>query len=233
VPNRSPRRPRNDGVSGAVASHLSESGGLRAAAAPAACLELSVATTQHLFNALDPAPFRERDLDPAAEDYIVGWAREQPRSAPLRLLVRLTKETPAADTGPMLEEAIDGYFRERAGAVRRELRQLLRIGRISLVIGLAFLALAIGVGEFAASLASSDSYRSIIKESFVIGGWVALWRPLEIFLYDWWPVRAKASMFDRLSSIPVSVASEAASVSPPGRPKGEQGPERVARRVAS
>ena len=25
----------------------------------------------------------------------------------------------------------------------------------------------------------------------MIGGWVALWRPLEIFLYDWWPIRRK------------------------------------------
>ena len=27
----------------------------------------------------------------------------------------------------------------------------------------------------------------LIKESLIISGWVALWRPLEIFLYDWWP----------------------------------------------
>lgn len=178
---------------------------MRAPGAPPACLELSVGTTQHLFNALDPAPFRERDLDPAAENYIVGWAREQPRSAPLHLVVRLTKETPEADTGLMLEEAIDCYFRDRARATRRELRELLRIGRISLVIGLAFLAVAIGAGEFAASLAASDSYRSIIKESFVIGGWVALWRPLEIFLYDWWPVRGRARLFDRLATLDVAV----------------------------
>ncbi len=37
----------------------------------------------------------------------------------------------------------------------------------------------------------------------MIGGWVAMWRPLEIFLYDWWPIRAEARLFDRLSAMPV------------------------------
>jgi hypothetical protein len=29
----------------------------------------------------------------------------------------------------------------------------------------------------------------VIREGFLIGGWVAMWRPLEVFLYDWWPNR--------------------------------------------
>lgn len=168
-------------------------------------LDLSVGEMRQLFNAMDPAPFRERDLDPAAEDYIVAWAEEQPKAAPLRLVVRITREAPTPDDVTLLEEAVDGYFRQRAQATRRALRQLFRTGRVSLVIGLAFLALAIGTGEFAASLARSESYGGIIKESFVIGGWVALWRPLEIFLYDWWPVRARARLFDRLSVLRVTV----------------------------
>ena len=39
-----------------------------------------------------------------------------------------------------------------------------------------------------------------------IGGWVAMWRPMEIFLYDWWPVRAEARLSDRLTAMPVRIA---------------------------
>jgi len=28
---------------------------------------------------------------------------------------------------------------------------------------------------------------AIIGESFLIVGWVAMWQPAEILLYDWWP----------------------------------------------
>jgi hypothetical protein len=36
-----------------------------------------------------------------------------------------------------------------------------------------------------------------------IGGWVAMWRPLEIFLYDWWPVVSDIRLFRRLAKTPV------------------------------
>ena len=45
-----------------------------------------------------------------------------------------------------------------------------------------------------------------------IGAWVALWRPIEIFLYDWWPIRAEARLFDRLSQMEVRTVS-----APPGK----------------
>ena len=44
-----------------------------------------------------------------------------------------------------------------------------------------------------------------MRESLLIGGWVAMWRPLEVFLYDWWPIRAEARLFDRLSAMPVRI----------------------------
>jgi len=42
----------------------------------------------------------------------------------------------------------------------------------------------------------------------VIGGWVAMWRPMEVFLYDWWPIRADARLADRLSAMPVRISYE-------------------------
>jgi hypothetical protein len=168
-------------------------------------LELHVGQMRQLFNAMDPAPFRERDLDPNAEEYIVDWGRETHAGAPLGLVVRLSREPATPECAALLLDAVHCYFRQRAEATRRKLRQLFRVGRVSLLIGLAFLAGAIVIGEFVASLVGKASYGGIIKESFVIGGWVALWRPLEIFLYDWWPIRAEATLFDRLSEMDVRV----------------------------
>ena len=175
-----------------------------------AVLELHVAELKQLFNAMDPAPFRERDLDPKAVDYILDWGHETRAGQPLGLVVQLGRELATDENTSMMREALHTYFQLRAAATRRQLRKLFRVGRISLVIGLAFLAVAIGLGEFVASFVSKENYASIIKESFVIGGWVALWRPLEIFLYDWWPIRAEAKLNDRLSEMDVRI--EGASV---------------------
>ena len=167
-------------------------------------LELHVAEMRQLFNAMDPAPFRERDLDPNAYTYIVDWGREAP-AGPLDLVVRLSREAATPDDVGMLRDAVHTYFRQRADATRRQLRQLFRVGRISLLIGLAFLALVIGVGEYLSARIDKESYGYLVKESLIIAGWVALWRPLEIFLYDWWPIRAEAKLLDRLSEMTVQV----------------------------
>jgi hypothetical protein len=168
-----------------------------------AVLELRLGDLRQLFNSMDPAPFRERDLDPKATDYIVDWATEAPADHALALVVHLG--TPAADAA-LTGDAVREYFQGRAAAKRRELSKLFKVGRISLVIGLAFLGVAIAAGETLAGLISKESYAWLVKESLVIGGWVALWRPLEIFLYDWWPLRAQAKLYDRLGRMQVSVA---------------------------
>ena len=180
----------------------------RAAAVPSpaqggAALDLHLGELRQLFNSMDPAPFRERDLDPKASDYIVDWATEAPAEQSLSMVVHLG--SPTSD-GAMVGDAVREYFRGRAVAKRRELSKLFRVGRISLVIGLAFLGVAIAAGEALAALLSKESYAWLVKESLVIGGWVALWRPLEIFLYDWWPLRAQAKLYDRLGRMQVTVA---------------------------
>jgi hypothetical protein len=172
-----------------------------------AVLELHVTELKQLFDAMDPAPFRERDLDPHAHAYIVDWGREARPGVPLGLVVRLGREPVTADNAGMVREAVQGFFRQRARFTRRQLQQLFRTGRISLLIGLAFLALAIVVGESVAALISKQRYAMLVQESLVIGGWVALWRPLEIFLYDWWPIRAEARLYDRLSEMDVRLLS--------------------------
>ena len=104
----------------------------------------------------------------------------------------------------MLTDAAHEYFRRRAAVTRRQLKRLFRVGRISLVIGIVFATVAASLGEVLSSLVSQQSHVRVLTESLVIFGWVALWRPAEIFLYDWWPIRAEAKMFDRLGAMQVS-----------------------------
>ena len=170
-------------------------------------LKLYLVETRQLFNSMDPAPFRERDLDPKAAAYIVDWAQEVPSGVALSLVVHLGRESASADDAALLSDAVHEHFKRRAQATRWQLRKLFRIGRISLVIGLLFVAGALLVGEWLASIFTRGSFGWLIKESFVIGGWVALWRPLEIFLYDWWPIRSEARLHDRLATIEVRLVN--------------------------
>jgi hypothetical protein len=169
-------------------------------------IEVHVNELKQLFNAWDPSPFRERDLDPNAEEFIVGWAREIPRDARLGLLVHLDRRAGLPGESAELRDAVHEFFSQRARVARQRLRQLLRVGRTSLVIGLWVLAILVFLGELVSDAMKGRRIGDLIRESLLIGGWVAMWRPLEIFLYDWWPIRREALLYDRLAAMPVRIA---------------------------
>lgn len=177
---------------------------------PESChvIEVRVAELRQLFNAIDPSPFRERDLDPEAEEFIVEWGRDFPAGAPLALIVHLERAAGQAEEATLLRDAVHKFFAQRAAETRRKLRDLFRRGRISLVIALVFLAACVAIGDALAAYLAGTRLASVAREGFLIGGWVAMWRPLEVFLYDWWPIRAEARLFDRLSTMPVRIEYE-------------------------
>ena len=170
-----------------------------------AIIEVHVGELKQLFDAIDPSPFRDRDLDPKAEEFIVGWAKDLPREASLALVVNLDREAGLPDEAAVLRDAIHEFFRHRAETQRQRLRELFRVGRTSLVIGLVALAAAIALGDFLANLLSGSRISGIVRESLTIGGWVSMWRPLEVFLYDWWPIRSEARLSDRLATMPIRI----------------------------
>jgi len=112
---------------------------------------------RQLFHHLEPAPYREKDLDPAAAGYLEDAATETGPGHPIKLRVHL----PAAESA-----AADAYsLPEATGAYR------------------------------------------ILAEGLLIIGWVGLWRPVEIFLYDWWPLWRSRRRLEALSRMPVEIAT--------------------------
>lgn len=167
-------------------------------------IELEVREPRQLFNSMDPSPFRERDLDPNAEAFIEGWAQEFHADVPLTLRVYL-EQWPAEDPTALIRDAVHNYFAYRAQQDALEFRRLMQQGRTSLAIGLVFLACClVAIKTLAGS--STDTWAGVVREGLTIAGWVAMWRPMQIYLYDWWPIRRRARTHAKLSLMPVEVA---------------------------
>jgi hypothetical protein len=170
----------------------------------ATLIEVSLRRLPQLFNSLDPSPFHEKDLDPDADVYLVGAAREISARAPIKLVIHLpASELEWADTAHV-GDAIHNYFSYRWRNARRDLRMIFRRGRISLAIGLLFLLVCMTLRELVVSLPPTTLARAV-AEGLVILGWVAMWGPLQVFLYDWWPIAQTARVLQRLALAPVEV----------------------------
>jgi hypothetical protein len=170
-------------------------------------IEINLNRLPQLFNSLDPSPFHERDLDREAEDYIIGSAEEAARQRPLALVIHLPADQMPPSGPPDLQGAIHNYFAYRHDQESRRLRLLFRDGRIALIIGLGFLFCCVLLRELAFSFAS-DAASDIFGEGMLIIGWVAMWRPLEIFLYEWVPIRRRCRILAKLAEMKVIVQAK-------------------------
>jgi hypothetical protein len=171
---------------------------------PDTLIEIRLREVRQLFHTLDPAPFREKDLDEAAERYLLEACREAGTHRPLRLVVYLPPSEAQSEAARTLEDAIHNYFSYRERQLRADILRLLRYGVVSFLIGLGFLMVCLGVRRwfFVQPLAVD---RTIVREGLLILGWVAMWRPTEALLYDWWPLAWRRALLRRLASIPVEI----------------------------
>ncbi len=177
-------------------------------AAAHASIEVRVDEITQLFNTLDPVPFHERDLDQDAEEFIVGWARELPRNRPLRLVIHLPKREAESEKAAKLRDALARYFSYRAEMVGRELSEMFRIGRLSLAIGLSVLAICTLARALLHQSALERQLGGFVGEGLLILGWVANWRPIEIFLYSWWPLARTRNLYRRLAAAEVVLEAD-------------------------
>ena len=172
---------------------------------PPLAMTLQLRDLAQLFNSMDPSPFHDRDLDADAEEFIVGWASELSARHELELTIHLATPLPAA-RGSEVQDAVRHYFAHRAEMKQREFRHLMRRGRMSLAVGLLFLVGCLTASELLGTLGHS-TISKIAKEGLMIVGWVAMWFPLQIYLYDWWPLRDERRVLERLARMRVLVVA--------------------------
>lgn len=167
-------------------------------------IELRLSSIDQLFDSIDPTPFPDTDLDPEVAEFIESWAREHSADADLLLRIHLTGPSdPARVAG--IAEAIHAHFDYEAGMKRRELHRLLGEGRRALAVGLTVLVSFSTLARLV--VGGGSAWSDILREGLSIGGWVAMWRPMEIHLYAWWPIRRTERIYRRLAECRVEVVA--------------------------
>lgn len=168
-------------------------------------IEVRLHRLGQLFNTFDPSPFHERDLDDDAEAYIVGWAQELPGRAPVCIVIHLPEEEARKAHDRGLGTALSNYFGDRAGMIDRDMRELFRLGWGYLSIGAPILVLCLVASQVARTWLGGGPLARAVEESLIIVGWVANWKPLETFLYDWWPLQRRRELYRRLEAADVRI----------------------------
>jgi hypothetical protein len=168
------------------------------------CIDIQLKNADQLFDGRDPAPFRERDLDEDAVDYIVGAVQELPAKAEIKIVLWISSEPTPGISAETLVQAVRAHFRYEIGRLQRRIREHVRLGQLTLAVGLVVLTVFLTLAELTRFLPAS-TLRQILREGLVITAWVAMWRPLEVLLYDWWPLARQRRILFRILGAGITV----------------------------
>lgn len=167
-------------------------------------IRVSVQCPEQLFNNIDPSPFYERDLSPDAESFILAWARSVADRKALKLQITVDEQG-AGDGLQHISEAVHQQFRRQSQSASSELHQLFRRGRISAFIGATFLTASVVGSGIVARTFGNSSTSQIVQLGLQLLGWVATWRPIETYLYAWWPITSDRKLYDQLAAMPIEI----------------------------
>ena len=167
-------------------------------------VELVLRSVVQLFNSLDPAPFHEKDLDSDAEDYIYNAVDDIPHAREVELIIYLPPLLVTPENRDAIVKGIRNHFLYKAVNTVKEQRRLFRLGRIVLLIGLVVLFFCLLARQILPGFPDSVVNR-MLQEAFLIIGWVAMWEPVRIFLYDWWPIYHRRRMYRKIAEMDVFI----------------------------
>jgi hypothetical protein len=170
------------------------------------CVDIVLSSILQLFDRRDPSPFKEKDLDEDFSRYLILAMSELRGAEKVKLVIKMQEHHPSFLKARDVEEAIMNYYSFELENSRNDLTVLFLLGRRSLLIGLSFLAFFY-LGYFFTKEHSS-LIMGFLGESLHVLGWVAMWKPINIFLYEWWPIRDRIKLMARLQKIKVEIITD-------------------------
>jgi len=171
---------------------------------PPVTVALYLESVQQLVGSKRPSLFRSKALEEEAEEFILEELRILRNTACVTLVVYLPQREISGTR--RLEEMLRGHFAFRRGQARRRLAEMWRFGRRSLLLGFAVLSVMLLLVEAINQTLPGGPFASSVQEGLTILGWVALWRPAEIVLYEWRPLQRDLRLLEALEHLRVEIA---------------------------
>jgi hypothetical protein len=167
----------------------------------AVIIDLRVDSFDALFHPHDPDPFAERALAPMVDAYLREEIAEVPRRE--RVCVRIAMPRACLAREADIRAAFRHHFGRSVHVARRRLREHFAHGAVVLLIALVCAALLLGVAHVIANFTGSRILDTMARWLTVVM-WVVLWRPTEILLHDWWPIRHDRVLAERLRDVEIT-----------------------------
>ena len=159
-------------------------------------ITLHLDNLEQFFAVPEPDPF-----DPLARfgtglETIISELKPKALIRRVRTTIRLPADQLKPDAEAQLCEALTRYCQFHIRQNRQDLISLRWQGLKALQNGLIFLGVCLLLSTFFENAEMFPEWlRRFAGEGFLIAGWVSLWHPIEILLYEWWPLSRQIDIY--------------------------------------
>lgn len=159
-------------------------------------IEMTLEEPYDIYNAKDPSPLRMRDFKKDVEKYITDSLREIPKNKKIRVVFYFDKFLNEQKEQELLYKSYKEFFSTEVKIKRLETKQKFMRGLKFLLTGSLFLFSCIFISHFLNKNVDSI-FKSFFLEGLNVLGWVSLWNPVQIFLYEIWPIIDDRKILER------------------------------------
>lgn len=166
---------------------------------------LELNDVDQLLTAPDSLFYGKRRLNPDAEEIIIEEATMAASNDHIHLKIHLHKDE--IGRKDEISIAIQQHFTYRRKKSERQVRKVLQLGWRSLLLSIVFLGLLVSMTLVIIKLLPEGGLSITFREILIILGWVALWRPADLLLYEWRPFKREVNLFRKLEQCKVEIVS--------------------------
>jgi hypothetical protein len=166
---------------------------------------LELNDVDQLLIAPDSLFYGKRMLNTDAEEIIIEQAIMASSNGHIHLKIHLhMDEISRMDE---ISTAIHQHFIYRLKKSERQLKKVLELGWQSLLISIVFLGLLVFLTLVIIKLLPEGGVSLTFREILIILGWVALWRPADLLLYEWRPFKREVNLFRKIEQCNVEIVT--------------------------
>jgi hypothetical protein len=163
-------------------------------------IKISIDHYKDIFNDLDPAPFKIRDLDPDLKIYLEDSSSDIPFKNEIILQFNAPKKIQDNEIEEKVIIGLRTYFQFLIRSFKRDIKRAYKKGLGYILTAFTFLLFAF----YLISIIPEDFLYITLVEGLFIGGWVFLWEAIAVFVFKNRDINIQRKRYERFNEATIN-----------------------------
>lgn len=175
---------------------------------PLTTVTLQLSDIHNFFQTQEVDPFLGENIEESGIDQLMDTLKARPGRSPsvTRIAIRLPAAAITPDLPQRTRAAIGAYCRARIRLAEQKKRDIFLQARRAVPVGFFFWAFCLVMSLLFESIFGHEEILGrIFSEGFIITGWVGLWHPAELVLFDWRPYSRDIRLYQQIAAMEVVI----------------------------